>query len=195
MRPKKTNSSSTNKKKQTPATPAEGIHEAERRKRDKLTKGIIYHLDGDVQKHIHALLDQYLEAHNKRRTIERYMVLDEIYGVNKPLDIETLMAMINEDQGIVCQSSVYNILPLLVEAGLVRKIDLLQGNRAFYEKVIGEEPHGYAVCCRCGTIKRLDITGILPVVHEQLTRAFQVKDSLLVIQGECARCRRKKGTK
>lgn len=194
MRHKKTSTSST-RKKADKIVPSEGIYEAERRKRDRLTHGISYQLDESVQTHIHALLDQYLLAHNKRKTIERYMVLDEIYGVNKPLDIETLMLMINKDQGAVCQSSVYNILPLLVEAGLVRKIDLLQGNRAFYERMIGEEPHGYAVCCRCGSMKRLDITAFLPSLHDQLARGFQVKDSLLVIQGECARCRRKKSTK
>lgn len=173
----------------------EGVYEAERRKRDLLLRDICYAPDEALRMQSRAVLDQYLEEHKKRKSIERYMVLDEIYGLSVPVDIETLLAMVHLDQGIMSQASIYNVLALLVEIGLVRKIDLLSGKRTFYERTIGEEPHGYSVCDTCGTVKRISLAKVIDPIYAQLAKGFVPKDSFMIIHGECPKCRRKKSRK
>ncbi len=130
----------------------------------------------------------YISAHGKRLTPERAFILKKIYEQKAPVDIQTLYDMVCKEEGQVALSTIYNNLALLIDAQLVRRIDLVNGAMAFFEKTLGVEPHGYVVCQRCGKIKTLQISKVKEIMGEQLPKSFMVTDFNLQVNGLCKKC-------
>lgn len=132
--------------------------------------------------------ESYMALHSKRHTPERSFILRQIYEQKVPVDIQTLHAMVCKHEGQVALTTIYNNLALLIEARLVRRLDLVGGAMAFFEKTLGVEPHGYMVCQRCGKIKTLRLETLYEAVTSQLPKAFQIADVNLQVNGLCKRC-------
>lgn len=130
----------------------------------------------------------YLVAHGKRLTPEREFILRQIYELKAPVDISTLYEMVCKEQGMVSLSTIYNNLALLVDARLVRRLDLVGGAMAFFEKTLGVEPHGYAICKNCGKIKTIQIEQMKGLVAQQLPKTYQVIDINLQVNVLCKKC-------
>jgi Fur family ferric uptake transcriptional regulator len=86
-------------------------------------------------------------------------------------------------------ASVYRTLDLLVEKGLVQKIDL-GGDRAHYERIDHGDHHHHLVCSECGRVK--------PFADRQLETAlqrverktgFSVSSHDVLLRGACDDCR------
>lgn len=132
--------------------------------------------------------ESYILAHGKRFTPERAFVLKQIYALKAPVDISTFYEMVCKEQGQVALATVYNNLALLVDAHLVRRLDLVGGAMAFYEKTLGVEPHGYAVCQHCGKIRIIQLDGITDQILAQLPKTFQTTDINLQVNCLCKKC-------
>ena len=114
--------------------------------------------------------ESYMALHSKRHTPERSFILRQIYEQKVPVDIQTLHAMVCKHEGQVALTTIYNNLALLIEARLVRRLDLVGGAMAFFEKTLGVEPHGYMVCQRCGKIRTLQVEKLQDVIVPQLPK-------------------------
>lgn len=132
--------------------------------------------------------EAYITARGKRLTPERAFVLKKIYEQKVPVDIKTLYAMVCKEEGQVALSTIYNNLALLVDAQLVRRLDLVNGAMAFFEKTLGVEPHGYVICQRCGKIKTLQISRLKELMADQLPKSYLVTDFNLQVNGLCKKC-------
>lgn len=130
----------------------------------------------------------YIEAHGKRNTPERIFVLKKIYEQNGPVDIQTLHELVCREEGQVALSTIYNNLAMLIDAHLVRRLDLVGGAMAFFEKVLGVEPHGYVICQHCGKIRTLQIAKLKELIDVQLPKAFLTTDFNLQVNGLCKKC-------
>lgn len=130
----------------------------------------------------------YMETHSKRRTPERAFILKQIYEQKGPVDIQTLHALVCKSEGQVALTTIYNNLALLIDAHLVRRLDLVGGAMAFFEKTLGVEPHGYMICQRCGKIRTLQIDQLHEAFSSQLPKGFLVSDINLQVNGLCKRC-------
>lgn len=130
----------------------------------------------------------YIEAHGKRFTPERAFILKQVYALKAPVDISTLYEMVCKEQGQVALATVYNNLALLIDAHLVRRLDLVGGAMAFFEKTLGVEPHGYAVCQRCGKIRTIQLSGIKDSILSQLPKTFLTTDINLQVNCLCKKC-------
>jgi Fur family ferric uptake transcriptional regulator len=104
-----------------------------------------------------------------------------------PLDIEQRLS---EAGGrAVSRASIYRILELLHERGLVQRLELGQPY-AHYEVVDpGGDHHHHAVCQQCGKVIPFDDSGLersLEQLAERLNVA--VHEHEVVLRGECERC-------
>ena len=166
----------------------EGILEQANRKRNNIIRHARPKSESvDPADYAEALtrLDAYLAKCGKRHTPERLFVLKKIYECQAPVDIQTLYEMVCNEEGLVSLATIYNNLALLVDAGLVRRLDLVGGKMAFFERVVGQMPHGYLICDACGSIRVLeqpDIEGY------KLPSGFRVNDVTFHIHGLCKRC-------
>lgn len=139
-----------------------------------------------------AVLDRYLVEKHKNKTPERVFILSLLYQLTLPADIDTIHRLVEEHYGHVSQTTVYYTLQLLSEARLVRRIDLIENGPAFYEKTLGEMPHGYTVCRKCGAIKCFSLDNIKRDASMHVAGGFQIDDVTLVIRGTCRSCVRKR---
>lgn len=169
------------------------MHEAANLKRDNIIKHVRQRskaAEGAVPAGYDealAMFDEYILRHKKKRTPERLFILKKIYECQAPVDIQTLFGMVCNEEGLVSLATMYNNLSLLVDAGLVHKIDLLGGSMAFYEKSIGLKPHGFILCDKCGAIKVLDDADF-PEPPHRLPKGFHVNDVTYHIHGVCHKC-------
>ena len=132
--------------------------------------------------------EAYILSHGKRHTPERAFILKKIYEQKSPVDIQTLYRMVCEEEGQVSLSTIYNNLSMMIDAQLVRRLDLVNGAMAFFEKTLGVEPHGYMVCQHCGKIKTLQIANIKELLADQLPKSYHITDFNLLVNGLCKRC-------
>ncbi len=94
---------------------------------------------------------EYLEAHQQRKTPERFAILDEIYSSKEHLDVETLFVYMKNRNYRVSRATVYNTLDLLLECGLVIKHQFGK-NLARYERALGFKQHDHIICNVCNDI-------------------------------------------
>ncbi len=132
--------------------------------------------------------ENYILAHGKRFTPERAFILRQIYGLKAPVDISTLHEMVCKEQGQVALATIYNNLSLLIDARLVRRLDLVGGAMAFFEKTLGVEPHGYAICQHCGKIRTIQLNEFKNLILAQLPKTFLTTDINLQVNCLCKKC-------
>lgn len=118
-------------------------------------------------------------------------MLEEIYSLTMPVDVETLHKLVCEDFGTVSLTTVYNSLDLFIEIGLVRRIELVSGGMKFYERKLGQVTRGYVICRECGKLKAITIENILSEVISKVPHRFVLEDISLVASGLCSSCNKK----
>lgn len=138
----------------------------------------------------------YLGQQGMRCTPERLLVLDAAMDSRKPFTAESLLADCSGRAGqlTVCRATVFNTLPLLVRAGVVRQMPLPGG--ITYEAVrssSAQQPKVMLVCSSCGKVSRHKSRPLGLWVGSQTFRDFAPREdsAVLYVYGECLRCRKK----
>lgn len=168
----------------------ERVSEAVNRKRDVITKNLRPEAVAPEYDEALQIMEEYLRSQNKRCTIERRFVLQALYQLNSPVDISTLHKIVCTDEGNVALTTVYNTLDLLVQLKLAKRLELVSRGMTFFEKTLGQEPHGFVICEQCGSIKVLRKLQVLQKFESQLPKGFLPEDYTLQIHGLCAKCQR-----
>ncbi len=132
-------------------------------------------------------LTQYLEEHKMRKTPERFAILDKIFSSSTHYDVIALYKHMNSDDYHVSKATIYNTLNVLVDAGLVRCVNLGDGV-ARYERITAANNHHHLICTRCGKVK--EMKAIEPVLGmlSRKPRSFEPVYYTLYVYGLCARC-------
>jgi Fe2+ or Zn2+ uptake regulation protein len=127
-----------------------------------------------------------LHARGQRATPQRYAILRELRLRDHHATADEIGRSVRAQLPGTSVPTVYATLELLVELGLVRRIDTGIGP-ALYDG--GTEPHQHMVCRRCGAVQ--DLPGEL-AAGGLLTAAgatgFAPDGAELVISGRCAQC-------
>jgi Fe2+ or Zn2+ uptake regulation protein len=79
-------------------------------------------------------------------------------------------------------ATIYSTLELLEDLGLVRRVSTLEGAAVYDSRV---QPHGHAMCRRCGAI--FDLDGDAPA-PSRLPSGFTAESAQLQVVGLCADC-------
>jgi Fe2+ or Zn2+ uptake regulation protein len=130
-------------------------------------------------------LVKLLHARGQRVTPQRLVILRELRRRRQHATAEEIRRAVHEELPGTSTPTVYATLELLVELGLVRRIDT--GTAAFYDA--GLEPHQHAVCRRCGRVQdvdgRLNASALLRAAD---AAGFHPDRAELIISGLCAEC-------
>ncbi|MEV4414097.1 Fur family transcriptional regulator [Catellatospora sp. NPDC049609] len=102
-------------------------------------------------------------------------------------DTETVIALVRAEQPRVSHQTVYDVLRVLTEAGLVRRIQPA-GATARYESRVADNHH-HVVCRSCHAIADVDCAvGDAPCLTASDDHGFVVDEAEVVYWGTCPGC-------
>lgn len=122
-------------------------------------------------------------------TRQRDAVARIVFAGGEYLSAEGVARRLREAGTVVGTATVYRVLDLLVESGLVRAHEFGEGFRRF-EPLLSPGPHGHLVCSRCGRVTEFSterFERLLPLVADE--QGFQHQSHDVEIRGLCRRCR------
>lgn len=85
-------------------------------------------------------------------------------------------------------ASIYRVLDLLVEQGLVERVDTGQGAARYEARHASGEHHHHLVCDDCGKVEAFADEGLERAIHEVQERAGARAHHIL-LHGACTECR------
>ncbi len=100
---------------------------------------------------------------------------------------ETVLAVVRRELGGVSTQAVYDVLNMLAERGLARRIQPA-GSVARYELRLGDNHH-HVVCRACGAVDDVDCaTGGAPCLDASDTHGFVIDEAEVTYWGTCPAC-------
>lgn len=136
-----------------------------------------------------AEYERLLRDARLRVTRPRLAVLAAVHG-SPHADTDTLIGAVRAEAGDVSHQAVYDVLRVLTDAGLVRRIQP-RGTVARYEARVGDNHH-HAVCRSCGAITDVDCAvGAAPCLSaadDGTLTGFVVDEAEVIYWGLCRAC-------
>lgn len=130
-----------------------------------------------------------LKKENLRNTKHRNSVLEVIEENGQPVTAETIFLKLKEQGVSISLSTVYRVLDVLLNKGLVVKTSVTDENRALYELNNMEHKH-HLLCVKCR--KMLSIHGCPLEEYEKALEeelGFSIKGHKLEMYGLCESCK------
>ncbi|MFC6715264.1 Fur family transcriptional regulator [Branchiibius cervicis] len=130
--------------------------------------------------------EQLLRTADLRVTRPRLAVLDAVRQ-HPHADTASVLSAVRTRVPAVSQQAVYDVLAVLADAGIVRKIQPA-GSVARYELRVGDNHH-HVVCRSCGVVADVDCAvGAAPCLEASDTHGFVIDEAEVVYWGQCPAC-------
>ena len=102
-------------------------------------------------------------------------------------DTDSLIGVVRADLGEVSHQTVYDVLRVLTQVGLVRRIQP-PGSTARYESRVADNHH-HLVCRTCGAVVDVDCAvGTTPCLTASDDHGFTIDEAEVVYWGLCPAC-------
>jgi Fur family transcriptional regulator, ferric uptake regulator len=133
----------------------------------------------------------FLKKKGLKLTNPRRIILEAVFSNHGHFDIETLYDQIRKEHKGVSRATIYRTVPLMVEAGLIKK-PLRQDSKDHYEHSYRHRNHLHLICSECGRI----IEATSKQVEERLLQIskkynFGIEEYNLTVSGICKNCQKK----
>jgi Fur family ferric uptake transcriptional regulator len=122
-----------------------------------------------------------------KRTKQREAVLEVLARAETPLSAMDIFAQTEKGETPLWLSTVYRILELFTEKGVVLKTSVLDGDMAYYE-LKRQEHHHYAVCVDCHKIVALNNCPMAEFKPKLADGGFRVLGHRVEMFGYCKDC-------
>ena len=133
---------------------------------------------------------EFLQTRGKRLTQQKKLLLDTIFKHHEHFDADDLVDELRQDKSnstSASRSTVYRFLEELVEAGLLRRMNL--DGRSVYEHDYGYPQHDHLYCEKCNKLiefqsdEMAELLKAVAAVHK-----FRVTGHRLIVNGVCEEC-------
>ncbi len=139
---------------------------------------------------VRQILDNYLEVNNRRKTPERYAILEAVYDTNGHFTLEDLSEKLAEENRFpVSRATLYNTLKLFMELRLVIR-HRFQGQTK-YEACYDNNSHSHQICTVCGKVTEIKSPQIQDAIGNMHLKRFRKDGFSLYIYGVCSTCQAK----
>lgn len=133
--------------------------------------------------HDSALL---LQSHGVQVTAQRLAVLGAVAG-RPHCTADDIAADVRAKIGAISRQAVYDALALLVERGIIRRIEPA-GSASRYESRVGDNHH-HLICRTCGLTVDVDCAaGAAPCLTAANASGFLVDEAEVIYWGTCPKC-------
>lgn len=134
----------------------------------------------------HSELERMLRGASLRVTRPRLAVLGAVCD-HPHADTNSIIGVVREENSGVSRQAVYDVLRVLTEARLVRRIDP-PGSVPRYESRVADNHH-HLVCRSCGAIADVDCAvGAAPCLTPSDHHGYAVDEAEVIYQGLCPAC-------
>jgi Fur family transcriptional regulator, ferric uptake regulator len=121
---------------------------------------------------------------DQQRDMVRY-----IFSQHNHFDADQLIDDMKRARFTVSRATVYRTLAKLVDAGLLRRLEI--GPRMFYEHDYGYPQHEHMVCQKCGKMIEFQDSSIEALIADVCRQHnFQSSGHSFIIRGTCLDCNR-----
>ncbi len=132
---------------------------------------------------------EYLASRPKpqRFTDQQRELLEHVFARHSHFDAEQLIENLKAAGKAVSRATIYRTLSKLVDAGLLRRIEL--GSRTVFDHDYGYPAHDHLVCEECGEMTEFQSENLDAVLREIAGQHnFRTNGHSLVIRGVCTEC-------
>lgn len=147
----------------------------------------------DIDRSVRERFDDYLRRNHKRRTAERFAILEKVQAIPGHFTADSLGDMLRREDFPVSAATVYATLELLVDFGLLMRQRFANQGSLYEKSPVGSgTTHHHLICTSCGKIKEVRDPGISRQIEERRFSGFSQNYYTLNIYGTCTACSRKK---
>lgn len=120
-----------------------------------------------------------------KSTLMRIGLLECIYCADLPQDVQTISDHLKQNQIDFDKVTLYRNLETLVDKGVIKKIDLLDG-RYYYEKA---DDCSHLICKNCGQVEHVHLKS-LDDISKDVTKktGFKISQQVSDFFGLCKKC-------
>ena len=132
-------------------------------------------------------IEGFLREHGLQVTAQRMAVLEAV-SVRPHATADELADGVRKRIGSISRQAVYDTLGILVEKGVVRRIQPA-GSPARYEDRVGDNHH-HLVCRSCGRTVDIDCAvGETPCLNAADELGYEIDEAEVIYWGRCPECR------
>jgi Fur family ferric uptake transcriptional regulator len=129
---------------------------------------------------------ELLRQHGLQVTAQRLAVMRAV-SARPHGTADDVAEAVRAEIGAISRQAVYDALGVLVDTGLLRRIQPA-GSSARYEHRVGDNHH-HLICRTCGQIVDVDCAvGAAPCLDAADDRGFQIDEAEVVYWGRCPAC-------
>jgi Fur family ferric uptake transcriptional regulator len=124
-----------------------------------------------------------------RATPARLAVMKLLETSSQPVDVQTMISYLHEQNIPTDPATVFRIVHLFTEKGLTKPIQLQEGK--FRYELTGKVDHHHLVCTKCDRIEDIADCHIVSFEREiAKKKQFQVTSHALEFFGLCSKCQK-----
>ena len=129
---------------------------------------------------------EILRQRGYRVTVQRLAVLRAVRSVPHAT-ADTIAESVRAEVGFVSLQAVYDVLGVLVDVGLVRRIQPAGSPARFEARV--RDNHHHVICRSCGRVADVDCAiGSAPCLTAVDDRGYEIDEAEVIYWGRCPEC-------
>lgn len=105
-----------------------------------------------MEAEIRERLDEFIRRKGLRRTVQREQIAAVVFSKDEHFTAEELFDRVRKVDTETSRATVYRTLGLLVEADLLRQIDLGENQVTYDPNFLDKPSHNHLVCIDCGRV-------------------------------------------
>jgi Fur family ferric uptake transcriptional regulator len=139
---------------------------------------------------IQERLADFIRRKGLRRTGQRDLIIKSAFSKDEHFTAEELFDRVRKSSNDISRATVYRTLALLVEADLLREIDLGDNQTTYDPNFLDKPAHNHLVCIDCGRVVEFEDNHI-DLLNDSVTRrlGFRPVRQTLKIEASCEQLR------
>ncbi len=135
-------------------------------------------------------VDEFMRRKGLRRTRQRDVIFEAAFARDEHFTAEELYDRVSRAAGDISRATVYRTLALMVEADLLREIDLGDNQTTYDPNFVNKPTHSHLVCVDCGRVVEFEEARIESLNAEVASKlGFSTVRQSLKIEASCDQLR------
>jgi len=135
---------------------------------------------------LHQKIYDFIDKKGLRKTVQRDAIIRAAFSTTEHYTAEELLVMAKKVEPSVSRATVYRTLPLLVESGYLKEIDLGKDQTYYDPNFVNHPHHNHLICVDCNRIVEFEDKHI-ETLEDCITKrlGFSPSSKMVRIEATC----------